>query len=219
MRAFADAARRAVSAGFDFIEIHGAHGYLIHSFFSPISNQRTDLYGGDLSRRMRFPLEVTEAVRGAIPDTMPLFYRTSAVDGMPEGIQIEDTIILAEALKVRGVDVIDCSSGGMRGSVTLQAKTPEPGFQVPLAAAVKRGADILTMAVGLILTPRQAEDILESGAADLIALGRQLIADPNFAYHAALELGASKPHDVLPDSYGFYLSRRATALAARDNAG
>ena len=216
--AFAAAARRAVAAGFDFVEIHGAHGYLIHSFLSPISNRRSDEYGGDLAGRMRFPLAVTEAVRSAIPDAMPLFYRTSAVDGSPDGIQIEDTIALAAALKARGVDVVDCSSGGMLGSVTLVAKAPEPGYQVPFAAAVKRGAGILTMAVGLILTPRQAENILASGDADLIALGRQLIAEPNFAYHAALELGAAEPHDVLPKSYAFYLGRRAAALAARDRA-
>ncbi len=214
--AFAAAARRAVAAGFDFVEIHGAHGYLVHSFLSPISNRRSDEYGGDLAGRMRFPLAVTEAVRSVIPETMPLFFRASAVDGSPDGIQIEDTIALALALKARGVDVVDCSSGGMHGSVTLAARAPEPGYQVPFAAAVKRGADIHTMAVGLILTPRQAEDILASGAADLIALGRQLIADPNFVYRAALELSATEPHAVLPKSYAFYLGRRAAALAARD---
>jgi 2,4-dienoyl-CoA reductase-like NADH-dependent reductase (Old Yellow Enzyme family) len=108
--------------------------------------------------------------------------------------------------------VIDCSSGGVRGSVTLLAEAPQPGYQVPYAAAVRRGADIATMAVGLILTPAQAEAILAEGSADLIALGRQLIADPNFAYHAAMELGVPKPHDVLPGSYSFYLSRRAAML-------
>ncbi|MBA3517181.1 MAG: NADH:flavin oxidoreductase/NADH oxidase, partial [Rhizobiales bacterium] len=211
---FAEAARRAVAAGFDFVEIHGAHGYLIHSFFSPLSNQRSDEFGGDLAGRMRLPLEVAEAVRGAIPTEMPLFYRASAVDGAPDGLQIEDTIALARELKRRGVDVIDCSSGGVRGSTTLVAQAPEPGFQVPYAAAIRREADILTMAVGLILSPRQAEAIVAEGSADLVALGRQLIADPNFSYHAALELGAPEPHDVLPQSYSFYLSRRAASLGA-----
>ena len=145
---------------------------------------------------------------------MPVFYRVSAVDGIDDGLTIEDTTALARELKARGVDVMDCSSGGMRGSVTLQAKAPEPGYQVPYAAAIRRGAQIPTMAVGLILTPRQAEDILAAGSADLIALGRQLIANPNFAYDAARELGLSAPHEVLPQSYAFYLGRRAAALEA-----
>ena len=136
------------------------------------------------------------------------------MDGAPDGLQVEDTIALARELKQRGVDVIDCSSGGIRGSTTLVAQAPEPGFQVPYAAAIRREADILTMAVGLILSPRQAEAIVAEGSADLVALGRQLIADPNFSYHAALELGAPEPHDVLPQSYSFYLSRRAASLGA-----
>jgi 2,4-dienoyl-CoA reductase-like NADH-dependent reductase (Old Yellow Enzyme family) len=213
VRRFADAARRAVAAGFDFVEIHGAHGYLIHSFFSPLSNRRDDDFGGDLSRRMRFPLEVTEAVRATVPSTMPVFYRVSAVDGVEGGLTIEDTVALARELKARGVDVVDCSSGGIAGSPVLSANRPKPGYQVPYAAAVKSGAGILTMAVGLILTPAQAEEILAAGSADLIALGRQLIAEPNFAYRAALELGRAHPHDVLPQSYAFYLARRAAALA------
>ena len=209
---FAFAARRAVVAGFDFVEIHGAHGYLLHSFFSPLSNRRSDEYGGDLAGRMRLSLQISEAVRSAIPPGMPLFYRVSAVDGAPDGLQIEDTIALARELKRRGVDVIDCSSGGVRGSVTLLVKAPEPGYQVPYAAAVRKGAGIATMAVGLILTPTQAEAILAEGSADLVALGRELIANPNFAYHAALELGVPRPHEVLPGSYSFYLSRRAAML-------
>jgi 2,4-dienoyl-CoA reductase-like NADH-dependent reductase (Old Yellow Enzyme family) len=214
VEAFAAAARRAVGAGFDFVEIHGAHGYLIHSFFSPLTNRRSDSYGGGFAGRMRFPLEVVRAVRAVIPDRMPLFYRVSAVDG-GEGLRIEHTIALARELKQVGVDVVDCSSGGISGSVTLVATAPEPGFQVPYAAAIRSEAGIRTMAVGLIMTPQQANAIVATGAADLVALGRQLIAEPNFSYRAAQELGVAEPHAVLPASYAFYLGRRAAALRAR----
>lgn len=212
IEAFGAAARRSLKAGFDIIEVHGAHGYLVHSFVSPFTNKRTDAYGGTREKRMRFALEVAETVRSVWPEDRPVFYRASCVDGVEGGLVIEDTVALALALKARGIEVIDCSSGGMTGSPTLGTKKLQPGYQVPLAAAVRKGAHIKTMAVGAILYPRQAEDILAQGDADLIAIGREFIADPQWAYRAALELGVENPHAILPPSYGFYLERRAAIL-------
>ncbi|MGE0096477.1 MAG: NADH:flavin oxidoreductase/NADH oxidase [Alphaproteobacteria bacterium] len=212
---WADAARRALAAGFDILEIHGAHGYLIHSFLSPLSNRRNDAYGGDLNRRMRLALEVTEAVRAVWPKDRPLFYRTSSVDGVEGGVTIEDTVALAKALKARGVDVIDCSSGGIRGSSTLAVGRTRPklGFQVPYAEQVRREADIKTMAVGLIVDAAQAEEILRRGQADLIALARELLYNPFWPLHAAQALGADAEFAAWPEQYGWYLTRRAKALA------
>jgi len=210
--AFAQGARRALAAGFDIAEIHGAHGYLIHSFFSPHSNRRTDGFGGSREKRMRFPLLVAEAVRKVWPADKPVFYRASVVDNVESGLTVEDTIALARALREHGIDLIDCSSGGMSGAATLSTNKIRPGYQVPLAAAVRRGADVPTMAVGAILEPRQAEAILRDGDADLVALARQAMAEPHWLYRAALELGLANPHAVLTRNYAFYLERRAAAL-------
>ena len=212
---WADAARRALAAGFDIVEIHGAHGYLTHSFFSPLSNRRNDAYGGDLNRRMRFALEVTEAVRAVWPKDRPLFYRTSAVDGLDGGVTIEDSVALAKALKARGVDVIDCSSGGLRGPATAAGSRTRPklGFQVPYAEQVRREADIKTMAVGLIVDAAQAEEILQRKQADLIALARELLYNPFWPLHAAQALGVDPEFAAWPEQYGWYLTRRAKALA------
>lgn len=210
--AFVAATRRALAAGFDVVEIHGAHGYLIHSFFSPVSNQRDDAFGGTLEKRMRFPLLVAEAVRGAWPAEKPLFYRTSSVDGVQGGVTIGDTVALAGALKQRGIDVLDCSSGGMAGPATLSTAKIAPGYQVPYAAAVKRETGLATMAVGAILEPSHAEAILAAGEADLIAIGRQFMAEPHWLYRAALELGHPAPASVLIPRYAFYLERRAPVL-------
>ncbi|HEY2891377.1 MAG TPA: NADH:flavin oxidoreductase/NADH oxidase [Dongiaceae bacterium] len=212
VEAFKAAAHRALAAGFDILEIHGAHGYLIHSFFSPHSNRRSDRFGGTIENRMRFPLRVAEALRTIWPKEKPLFYRASSVDNVPGGLPLEDTIALARELKSRGVDVMDCSSGGMTGSVSLSAAKIKPGWQVPYSAAIKRGAGIATMAVGAIIEPRQAEAILVAGDADLIALGRQLMAEPHWLYRAAIELGEEKPAGVLDPHYSFYLERRDAAL-------
>jgi 2,4-dienoyl-CoA reductase-like NADH-dependent reductase (Old Yellow Enzyme family) len=214
--AFVNAAGRALAAGFDVLEIHGAHGYLIHSFFSPVSNRRTDAFGGTRDKRMRFPLLVAEAVRAAWPGDRPLFYRTSSVDGIEGGVTIEDTVALAQALKARGVDLMDCSSGGMSGPATLSTAKIAPGYQVPYAAAVRKEAHLPTMAVGAILDPRHAEAVLAAGDADLIAIGRQLIAEPHWLYRAALELGHPDPASVLHRNYGFYLARRAAVLAGAE---
>jgi 2,4-dienoyl-CoA reductase-like NADH-dependent reductase (Old Yellow Enzyme family) len=209
--AFADAARRAIEAGFDFIELHGAHGYLLHEFMSPITNRRSDAYGGDLAGRMRLALRVAEAVRAVIPPDMPLLYRASVTDGAEGGTTVEESIILAQALKARGVDLLDCSSGGMVAPVSLLQQKLEHGYQVPLAEAVRRGADIPSMAVGLITEPHAANAIIHEGRADAVALARELIANPAWAYHAAIALGHTDPEAVLPQPYGFYLRRRAQA--------
>lgn len=210
--AFRAAAARSLAAGFEILEIHGAHGYLIHSFFSPVSNRRSDAFGGSLEKRMRFPLMVADAVRAAWPSRLPLFYRASCVDNVPGGLVIEDTVALARELKVRGVDVIDCSAGGMSGPATLSTAKIKPGYLVPHAAAVRKGADLPTMAVGAIIEPKQAEAILRAGDADLVALGRQMMAEPHWLYRAALELGEANPHAVLSKYYSFYLERRAAVL-------
>ncbi|HEY8017274.1 MAG TPA: NADH:flavin oxidoreductase/NADH oxidase [Dongiaceae bacterium] len=210
--AFAQAARRALSVGFEIVEIHGAHGYLTHSFFSPHSNKRSDDFGGSLEKRMRFPLLVAEAVRAVWPAEKPVFYRASVTDNIEGGLPVEDSVALARELKARGIDVIDCSAGGMSGSVSLGTSKIRPGYQVDLAAAVRRGAEIPTMAVGAIIEPRQAEAILVDGDADLVALGRQMIAEPHWLYRAAQELGLANPAAVLPRNYSFYLERRAAVL-------
>ncbi|MGA8050217.1 MAG: NADH:flavin oxidoreductase/NADH oxidase [Burkholderiales bacterium] len=213
--AFADAARRADRAGFEIAEIHGAHGYLIHSFLSPLSNTRTDGYGGDLAGRMRFALDVVDAVRHAWPASKPLFFRISSVDGAGSGGWcIEDSIALARALKSRGVDVVDCSSGGISGPVTSAMVPRELGFQVPFAAAVRREAGVATQAVGLILDGAQAEAILQSGAADLIAVAREALFDPFWPHHAARALGLDAEFADWPQPYGWWLKRRAKLLEA-----
>jgi len=209
---FAAAARRALAAGFEILELHGAHGYLLHSFFSPISNRRSDAYGGSLENRMRLPLRVTEEVRRVWPGDKPLFYRLSAIDGVDGGLTIEDSIALARELKERGVDVVDCSSGGISGSVTLSGRKLKRGFQVPFAEAIRREARLPTMAVGAILDGPQAEAILKAEQADLIAVARETLADPNWVYHAARALGLANPYGVLPKQYAFYLERRAQVL-------
>jgi 2,4-dienoyl-CoA reductase-like NADH-dependent reductase (Old Yellow Enzyme family) len=213
--AFAAAARRADAAGFDIVEMHAAHGYLLHSFLSPISNRRTDRYGGSLENRMRFPLEVAAAVRAAWPAGKPLFVRCSSIDDVAGGWSIEDTIAFARELSRAGADVIDCSSGGIAGSATAATASllrRVPGFQVPFAERVRGATGLKTMAVGLILTPAQAEDILRAGQADLIAVGREALFDPNWPVHAALALGADPEFDAWPKQYGWWLTRRESSL-------
>ena len=179
IEAFVAATRRADAAGFDVVEIHGAHGYLISQFLSPLANRRTDRYGGSRENRMRFAFEVTEAVRAAWPAGKPLFMRISATDGSPDGWGVEDSVVLARELAARGVDLIDCSSGGFEGF----GLKPAPLYQVPLAQAV-REAGIATMAVGLIADPADAEAIVADGRADLVALARTALDDPNWPLHA-----------------------------------
>jgi 2,4-dienoyl-CoA reductase-like NADH-dependent reductase (Old Yellow Enzyme family) len=206
------ATRRVIAAGFDVLEIHAAHGYLLHSFLSPISNKRDDRYGGSIEGRMGFPLSVVEAVRAEWPPDKPLFVRISAVDGVDVGWSIEDSVTFARALAARGVDLVDCSTGGMKlpRDKNLVARTP--GFQVPFAARIRREAQIATMAVGLILEPKQAEEILEAGEADLVAFAREMLANPNFAAQAGLELEGSSGWDLWSDQYRYWLERRAKTL-------
>jgi 2,4-dienoyl-CoA reductase-like NADH-dependent reductase (Old Yellow Enzyme family) len=183
---FTDAARRALLAGFDIVEIHGAHGYLIHEFLSPLSNQRTDEYGGELVNRLRFALEVTEAVRAVWPERLPLFFRISATDWAPGGWTADDSVALAGRLKALGVDLVDCSSGGN----VPDAKIPlGPGYQVPFAERIRMETGMRTGAVGMITTPEQADDIVRNGQADLVLLAREFLRDPYFPLHAAAALG------------------------------
>ncbi|MHC9236180.1 NADH:flavin oxidoreductase/NADH oxidase [Pseudooceanicola sp. 502str34] len=210
--AFAEAAKRAVAAGFDFVELHGAHGYLIHSFVSPVSNTRDDAYGGSAENRMRLPLEIAAAVRAALPEEMPLFYRASCIDRLgDEGIQLEDTVELARRLKAVGVDVMDCSGGGVLLRTNPGQIKEGPGFQVGFAERIRAEAGIATMAVGGITDPAQAEEIVAQGRADLCALGKEMLADSNFAHRAALALDIEKPDFVLPQRYAFYLQFRPRA--------
>ncbi len=209
---FAEAGRRAMKAGFDFVEVHGAHGYLLNSFFSPLSNRREDEWGGDLEGRMRFPLRIASALRDVLPRDTPVFYRASVEDAVEGGVQLPDTIALAKALKTSGVDVVDCSSGGINGA-SGRANVPQsPGYLAPYAAAVREGAQVATMSVGLIDSPRLATDIIARGNADLVAMGRGMLADPNFPFHAACELGHPDPYSLLPASYAFFLRRKNALL-------
>ena len=212
---FRRATLRAVDAGFEAVEIHGAHGYLLQSFLSPIGNRRNDAYGGDRAGRMRFPLEVVETVRAAWPKERPLFFRVSAVDGLEGGWTLDDTVALAQELKARGIDVVDCSSGGIAGSATAARIPRSPGFQLPFAERVRREAGIKTMAVGLILEAHQAEAALEAGQADLIAIGREALYDPNWPLHAERALtGEAGMFDFShwPVQAGWWLERRERGL-------
>jgi 2,4-dienoyl-CoA reductase-like NADH-dependent reductase (Old Yellow Enzyme family) len=205
---------RARKAGFDLLEVHCAHGYLLHEFLSPLSNKRSDAYGGDRAGRMRFPLQVIEIVRAAWPNDLPLFVRISSVDGLDGGLEIEDSIAFVRAAKALGVDVIDCSSGGLLGSATAARIPRGYGFQVPFAERIRKEADIMTMAVGLIIHPQQAEDVLVAGRADLIAVAREAMFDPNWPLHAELELTAKQGEvfDNWPKQYGWWLERREPGL-------
>ncbi len=189
--AFRASAQRAVGIGMEVIEIHAAHGYLIHEFLSPLSNHRTDAYGGSREGRMRLLLEVVDAVRAVLPDRLPLAVRMSSTDWVePEGWTIEDTVSTARVLREHGVDLVDCSSGGNVPSPTIPLG---PGYQVPFAAQVRQAAGIATGAVGLITSAQQAEDIIASGSADLVFLARALLRDPYWAKHAAESLGGELP--------------------------
>jgi 2,4-dienoyl-CoA reductase-like NADH-dependent reductase (Old Yellow Enzyme family) len=187
VEAFATATRRALRAGFNLVEIHGAHGYLIHEFLSPLSNRRTDEYGGSFDNRIRFALEVVEAVRAAWPEALPLWLRISAMDWADGGWTLDESVEFAKRVRALGVDLIDCSSGGL----TMQQKIElGPGYQVPFAARIRRQSGIATGAVGMITDPEQAEQILVNGEADVILLARELLRDPYFPMHAANKLGA-----------------------------
>jgi 2,4-dienoyl-CoA reductase-like NADH-dependent reductase (Old Yellow Enzyme family) len=197
--AFRAAAQRALAAGFQLLEIHAAHGYLLHQFLSPLSNRRVDAYGGVFDKRTRIVREVVSAVREVWPERLPLLVRISATDWADDrtetGWTIDDSVALARQLRTLGVDLIDVSSGGSLPNARIPVA---PGFQVPFAARIRREADIATAAVGLITEPHQAQAIIESGAADLVLLARELLRDPYWPYHASLALGRPLP---APDQY------------------
>ena len=185
---FVSAAERAVEAGFEVIEIHAAHGYLLHQFLSPLSNERTDEYGGSLENRLRFPLQVASAVRNAVPESLPVFVRISATDWTDNGWDITQSIEFAKKLGEIGIDLIDVSSGGNVPSAKIEIG---PGYQVPFAEAIKKEAKIAVAAVGMITEPSQAEEILQSGKADAILMARESLRDPYFAFRAANEIGGN----------------------------
>jgi 2,4-dienoyl-CoA reductase-like NADH-dependent reductase (Old Yellow Enzyme family) len=187
---FVAGARWALAAGFDTVEVHGAHGYLLHEFLSPLSNDRTDGYGGDLAGRARLLLEVAEAVRAVWPDDRPVLVRLSATDWVEGGHDLDASVQVSAWLRERGVELIDVSSGGLRAD---QRITAGPGFQVPFAARIRHEAGIATAAVGLITDPTQAESVLAEGSADLVVLGRALLRDPQWPLRAAHELGVDVP--------------------------
>ena len=205
---FKNAAIRANIAGFDILEIHGAHGYLLHSFFSPISNMRNDQYGGTFENRIRFAMEIIADIKSVWPENKPLFYRLSSIDAPGQGATIEDNVQLAKSLKIAGVDVIDCSSGGITGSPVLTKSKIIPGFQVPYSEKIKKEAEISSMAVGAIINADQANEIISNKRADLVAMGRELLADTQWVYKAATHFKLENAKSFLPDSYSFYLSRR-----------
>ena len=216
---FVQAAKRSVNIGFKVIELHMTHGYLLHSFLSPLSNHRSDCYGGDIEGRMRFPLEVARAVRAAMPDDYPLFSRISAIDGIEGGWSMDDSVVLCRAMADLGVDVVDCSSGGISGAPSFRvddegkpltrSSARTPGFQVPYAERARKETGIKSMAVGVIIEPHQAEQILQSGGADLVALGREIMHDPFWPLHAAEILGADPDFKMWPKQYAWAVDRRS----------
>jgi 2,4-dienoyl-CoA reductase-like NADH-dependent reductase (Old Yellow Enzyme family) len=215
-RDFRLAAGRALRAGFEVLELHCAHGYLLHSFLSPITNQRSDAYGGDRAGRMRLPLEIAASLRELWPQDKPVFVRVSSVDAVENGWSIADSIAFARELKRIGIDVVDCSSGGVTTSPTASAVPREYGFQLPYSQAIREGAGVATMAVGLIVDAQQAERVLQDGQADLVAIARQALEDPNWPAKAQTALLAGRPalerfgHWLNP--YGWWLARRAKLI-------
>ena len=212
--AFVQAARRADDAGFDVVEVHMAHGYLLHSFLSPLSNSRNDEYGGSIENRMRFPLEVVKKVRETIGEKVPLFVRISAEDGLDGGWTIEDSINFCHILKEQGVDVVDCSSGGNSSKgATASGQKRKSGFQVPFAAKIKKEVGIKTQAVGLIRTFDFANTILQEEKADLIALGRQHLFNPFWTNQAREIANQNKDFKEWPQQYRWWLSKWKSALS------
>lgn len=203
-----EAAARADRAGFDMVEIHAAHGYLIHQFLSPLANVRTDEYGGSELNRARFAIEVAECVRAAWPADKPLFMRLSCEDDA--GFGPEESVRLSRFLKDKGVDVIDCSSGGTLARSPMDAeRSKKYGYQVPYAEKIRREADIKTMAVGHIVHADQAEAILQGGRADLVALAREMLYNPNWPMDAAQKLGIDPDFKLVPPPYSYWLDKRA----------
>lgn len=215
VESFEAAAHRAEEAGFQVLELHCAHGYFLHSFLSPLMNRRSDDFGGSLENRMRFPLRVAEAVRRKWPDHKPMFVRVSSIDGVNVGWSMADTVIFAQQLKALGVDAISCSSGGPALERGQSLASRAPGFQVPFAAQVRAEAGLPTIAFGLIRTAEHANRILLDGDADVIALAREILVNPNWPLQAALELEGPMAWKRWPDQFGWWLERRERSLKPR----
>ncbi len=209
--AWVAATRRADEAGYDVLEVHGAHGYLLHQFMSPAANRRTDRYGGSFENRVRFPLDAIAAVRAVWPQHKPLLVRLSCVDG--EGWSLEDTVRLARELKTIGVDAIDCSSGGIGFYPLAGGQSLTYGYQVKYAETVRREAGLPTMAVGLIVHAGFADSIIRKRQADFVALGRELLYNPNWPLDAAQKLGADPAYGLMPDNVGYWLKNRAASFS------
>ena len=219
LNAYRECCQRSLDAGYEIVEVHGAHGYLIHQFLSPVSNHRNDAYGGDREGRMRFALEVAEVVRDAWPNDKPVFYRVSSVDGKGGIWNLDDTVALAHELKARDIDLVDCSSGGITGDSDMPLVPRVPGYQVPFAERVKREVDIMTIAVGCITEAQQAEDILQKGQADLVAIAREFLWHADWTAHAAQDLGVEDPFGQMPHEYAYRLRQREAAKTMPINQG
>ena len=212
IQSFGEAARRAREAGFQIIEVYAAHGFLVHQFLSPISNLRGDKWGGSAENRRRFAVEVARSIRKNWPDAYPLAFRLSATDWLDGGVEVDDTVETAIALKAAGVDMIDCSTGGIGGKERPRRMVIEQGFQVPFAEQVRTQADIATMAVGFLWDAEVCEDVLASGKADMIALARELLDDPNWPLRMATQLGDDKDYEKWPIESGWWLMKRNRLL-------
>lgn len=213
IEAFGAAAARADRAGVDVIELHFGHGYLVAAFLSPHANRRADRWGGPIQNRMRLALAIAARVRAAWPAGKPLFARLSAVDGSVGGWGLDDSVLLARELAALGVDVIDCSSGGLTEETRALPVPRGLGFQVPFAEHIRAQAGVMTQAVGMIVDAAQAEDIIARGRADLVAIGREALFDPYWPRHAARALGADPDFRLWPLRHGIWLRKRAPALA------
>lgn len=210
---FGAAARRSHEAGFKIIEVYAAHGFLAHQFLSPLANQRADRWGGSPENRRRFAVEIAKAIRAEWPERLPLAFRLSATDWVDGGIEIEETVETAKALRAEGVDLIDCSTGGIGGKERPRRMALGEGFQAPFADEVRRKAEVATMAVGFLWGPERCEEIVATGEADLIALARELLEDPNWPLHAAAALGADQDRALWPIEAGWWLMKRDRIIA------
>lgn len=210
---FGQAARRAALAGFEMLEIYAAHGFLVHQFLSPLTNKREDDWGGSAGNRLRFAVEVAKSVRAHWPEHLPLAFRLSATDWIDGGLEIEDTVEIASALRDVGVDMIDCSSGGIGGKDRPRRMTISQGFQVPFAHEIRKSCDMSSMAVGFLWNPEVCEKIIQDGEADMIALAREVLDDPNWPLHARAMLGADQNHAAWPIEAGWWLMKRDRLLS------
>ena len=210
---FGQAARRAALAGFEMLEIYAAHGFLVHQFLSPLTNKREDDWGGSAGNRLRFAVEVAKSVRAHWPEHLPLAFRLSATDWIDGGLEIEDTVEIASALRDVGVDMIDCSSGGIGGKDRPRRMTISQGFQVPFAHEIRKSCDMSSMAVGFLWNPEVCEKIIQDGEADMIALAREVLDDPNWPLHARAMLGADQNHAAWPIEAGWWLRKRDRLLS------